>query len=503
MSVLESRPDVERNIKSWVTGLTSILTFAIVLFWFVFLSRLRWRIRLLTLLLLGLAVYGVTRLVRVDGASDGRGLPLLVWRWSPRREVVLPQPATNLQVTAASATDGWSNDPQFLGPDRNGIFADPGLATDWSTSPPRELWRQPIGTGWSAFVVAGGRAFTQEQRNADECVTCYDAMSGQLLWAHTNHTRFEQWQAGEGPHATPTLHGDRVYAYGATGTLDCLDAATGAAIWSRNILEENHVQNLEWGTSASPLLWEDLVIVTGGNAPGPTVLAFDRASGEPRWKGGTDKASYSSPAITTLAGRQVILSFNAATLMALDPTNGVVLLEEKWGSDKPPKASQPVPLDHDRLFVTAGYGMGCELFQVQTADNGHLSVRSLWKNLRMKAQFNTITPRATCLYGLDDGQLCCLDVTTGQRRWKEGRFGSGQTLLVGGLILIQSEPGDVVLGRVDPEGFQELGRLHALTSKTWNYPALAGRYLLVRNDREAACYELPLTQPESKPAPRE
>jgi outer membrane protein assembly factor BamB len=324
-------------------------------------------------------------------------------------------------------------------------------------------------------------------------------LTGRLIWAHKRPTRFAQWQAGEGPHSTPTVDRGRVFAYGATGILDCLEAATGAKVWSRDVLAENKLKNLEWGISASPLVLEDLVVVTGGQGDGPTVLAYDRASGEPRWRSGKDRASYSSPILATLAGRPTLVAFNAATFSLHDPVSGQLWLSERWGSDKAPKAAQPVVLSGDRLFVSAGYGMGCELFHVTAAPNGLLAVESKWKNIRLKAQFNSVALRDGFFYGLDDGFLACVEADTGVRRWKGGLYGSGQTLLVDDLIIVQSERGDVALAAASPEAFRELGRITSLTSKTWNHPTLAGRYLLVRNDREAVCYELPLATPVSTP----
>jgi outer membrane protein assembly factor BamB len=283
-----------------------------------------------------------------------------------------------------------------------------------------------------------------------------------------------------------------VFAYGATGILDCLDAATGARIWTRSVLEENKLANLEWGISASPLVVGDLIIVTGGQGAGPTVIAYDRQTGEPRWRSGTDRASYASPILATLAGRPTIVSFNAATFSLHDPVTGAEWLSERWGNDKPPRAAQPVVLDGDRLFISAGYGLGCELFKIAAAPDGKLAAESLWKNIRLKAQFNSIAAREGFFFGLDDGFLACVEVATGNRRWKDGRYGSGQTLLVDDLILIQTERGEVVLAEANPAAFRELGRIAALSSKTWNHPTLAGRYLIVRNDREAVCYELPV-----------
>jgi len=319
-------------------------------------------------------------------------------------------------------------------------------------------------------------------------------LTGKLIWAHADKTRFSQWQSGDGPHATPTVHEGRVYAYGATGLLNCLDATTGKSIWQRSVLAENKLENIEWGTSASPLIVDDKVVVTGGHTLGPVLFAYHRETGEPVWKAGDDEASYASPQLGMLAGKRVILSNNARALTAYDPASGEVLLDHAWGGQNWPKASQVLVLNKDRVFLSAGYGMGCQMLEIKAEADGKLSATELWTGMKMKTQFNSPAEFEGHAYGLDDGRLACLDLATGERLWKEGRFASGQTLLVDDLVIIQNEKGPVHLAAAKPEGYEELGKLEALSSKTWNHPTLAGRYLLVRNDREAVCYELPVKE---------
>jgi outer membrane protein assembly factor BamB len=354
------------------------------------------------------------------------------------------------------------------------------------------LWRQKIGAGWSSFAVDDGRAYTQEQQGDDEQVTCYNIRNGHLLWAHTNHAHFSQWQGGDGPRSTPSVEQGLVYAIGATGILDCLDASSGKRVWSRDVLTENQLPNLIWGISCSPLLVDDLVVVTGGLTNRATVLAYDRATGEPKWQAGTDKASYASPVAATIAGQKVILSVNAASLTIHDRQTGAVLLDYPWTNDHWPKAAQPVVLPGDRVFLSSGYAAGCVLLQLTLGNDGKFAKFELWKNMSLKTQFNSAVARDGFLYGLDDGLLACVEVSTGLRRWKDGRYGAGQILLVDDFILVQSEPGPVYLVAADPNQFIELNHLPALGSKTWNYPTLAGRYLLVRNDQAVSCYQLPV-----------
>jgi outer membrane protein assembly factor BamB len=493
--VARSLPELERNFKNWITAAIILLGLILTSLWFLFLSRFPWRWRLITLAVVGLAVFGGRKMVRVAGTVDGTGLPKLAWRWTPDRPALKFEKAEPAPEDARVATEKPKDSadvPQFFGPERTGVVHGANLLPDWTSTPPKQLWRQPIGAGWSAFAVVGGRAYTQEQREEEEAVTCYDLLTGRLLWAHSNPAHFYEWQGGHGPRATPTVVGDRVFSIGATGILNCLDANTGKAIWSREVLKENKLENLVWGVSASPLVLEDQVVVTGANAEGPTLLAYRRTDGEPLWKSGSDKASYSSPILATLAGRRAILCVNAGSLVGSDPATGEILFKHPWADDKRPLASQPVVLSGDRIFVSAGYGIGCALLQVQADASGKLSATQVWKSIRMKTQFNSAAERDGYLYGLDDGMLACVELATGERKWKGGRYGSGQTLLVDDLVIVQSEQGPVSLAEAKPDGFKELGRIAALSSKTWNHPTLAGRYLLVRNSEEAICYELPI-----------
>jgi outer membrane protein assembly factor BamB len=189
----------------------------------------------------------------------------------------------------------------------------------------------------------------------------------------------------------------------------------------------------------------------------------------------------------------VILSVNARSLTIHDTRTGETLLDYPWAPEaKWPKAAQPVALPGDRVFLSAGYGIGCALLQITADASGKLIATEIWRSMRMKTQFNSVAARDGFLYGLDDGLLACVDLANGNRKWKNGRFGSGQTLLADDLVIVQSEPGPVFLAAAKPEGYEELGQIPALSSKTWNHPTLAGRYLLIRNAQEAACYELPV-----------
>lgn len=472
-------------------ALTVIGSLLLLLVWFLFLSAFRWRTRIFTLAAVALILFGFSRLVRIDGSTNGSGIPRLAWKWAPRPSgVVMPQvaafPPTAKPVNEVKAAFPY---PGLLGSDRSGCIHGLTLEHDWVSHPPEQLWRQPVGLGWSGFAVVDSYAVTQEQRGENELVVCYELATGRTLWMHTNHVRFSEKMGGDGPRSTPTIFNHRIYALGATGILDCLDLSNGKLLWTHDTLQECHQPNLIFGMSCSPLVIDDLVIVGGGQTNGPTLWAYRQGDGSTAWKSGTDNASYSSPTLTSLCGKRQILSVNASSVTAHNPTDGRILWKYDW-KGWGPRCTQPVTIDGDRVFLSAGFGVGCVLLQITDAGGG-LSAAEIWKNLKLKTQFSTAIVRDRVVYGLDEGVLACVDLATGERKWKDGHYGFGQLVMIDDLLLVQTEPGAVVMVEANPSEYHELGRLNALSSKTWNNPAVAGEFLITRNDHEAVCYRLP------------
>ncbi len=494
--------ETEEILRFAQCGMIAGAAILLLLGWFLFLSRLRWRIRLGGLFLLFLCGFALSRLVRIDGTSSGGGGLRFAWRWSPPpgadvSEVVSSRPAS----VGAGALPVFDS-PAYLGANHLGVVPDTVLETNWAVHPPVELWRRKVGLGWSSFAIAGSQAITLEQRGENELIVCYELATGQVLWTHTNQVRFHETMGGDGPRATPTIADGRVYSMGATGILDCLALATGKLIWSRDTLKDYRAPNLMWGKSCSPLLVDDLVVVTGGgSASGPALLAYKCADGIPAWHAGTDKASYPTPMLVTLAGRRQILIVNAATVTGHDPKDGRVLWNYQWMNDQQPKCAQPLALDGDRVFLSADYGYGCVMLHISTNTDGSLNASELWKARTLRSQLSNMTARDGCIFGLDDGALTCIDAATGARKWRDDRaasqrYGHGQVLLVGDLLLLQNERGPIALVQASSSGLHELATLAALTRKTWNVPAIAGDYLLVRNDVEAVCFRLPVMRPQ-------
>ncbi|MEX0714160.1 MAG: PQQ-binding-like beta-propeller repeat protein, partial [Pirellulales bacterium] len=425
----------------------------LVAFWFIFFSGLpaltRW-----TLLALGLALAAVFSLtVRVEGVS-GDMQPSLAWRWSPKADERLAaalDSSTDRAAAPVDLADGSPADfPQFLGKNRNAVVQHVRLARDWQASPPELVWRRPIGAGWSAFAVAGGYAVTQEQRGGKELVVCYELLSGIPRWSHADPGRYSSTIAGDGPRSTPTVFGGRVYAFGVEGRLSCLDGASGEVIWTRDVLAENGAKNRQWGNSCSPLIVDDLVVVSAGGPGGRSLVAYDRINGELAWSGGDDPASYSSPVLCTLGGVRQILIVNANSLASHDPADGRLLWRFQWQGGSP-KVPQPLPLEPDQVFIAAGYGVGCKLLSLENLE-GDFRISTVWENRLLKPKFTNVVVRDGFVYGLDDGRsLVCLDLATGQRVWRGGRYGHGQVLLIDDLRLVQTDAGEMVLAEANPE----------------------------------------------------
>ncbi|MDZ4403918.1 PQQ-binding-like beta-propeller repeat protein [Prosthecobacter sp.] len=453
------------------------------------------RLKRLGLFVLGFVVV-VTAfrfLVRYEGSADGSAFPSLGWRWQKKASLPELHNIAGTATTTASVPAGVIDMPRFLGPAGDGVLPEPSWQTDWKKHPPREVWRIAMGDGWSGFAVIGNRAITQEQRGKEECVTCYDIATGKLLWSHADEARFDEAMGGIGPRATPTVDVVKgvVFTVGSKGLLNCLDLATGAARWSRETIKEAAAKtNLQWGKSSSPLLVGDFIVCSGGES-GLSLIAYRKDKGEIAWKAGEDGGSYSSPVLRTLAGREQIVNVNNGSVTGHDPATGAVL----WRFDWPgafPKVAQPAQITPERLFVTSSYGVKCHLLEIKAGADGKLAATSIWSSSHPRTKFSSASVFGTHAYASDEGTFCCVDLTTGERGWREGRYGFGQQIRVGEQwMLVQAEKGFVALVKANPERLEEVSRLEALSSKTWNPPTLAGRWLLVRNDREAVCYEIP------------
>ena len=362
------------------------------------------------------------------------------------------------------------------------------IDSNWAGRPPVPLWRRPIGPGWSSFAVQGDLLYTQEQRGEDEIVTCYRVSTGEPVWQHRDAVRFWESNGGAGPRATPTIHGGRVFTMGATGLVNALDAGTGTVQWSRNAATDTGKSVPDWGIASSPVVFDDLVIV----AVAGQLAAYDAATGQTRWIGETGGGGYSSPHLVTIDGVPQVLLLRGARTISVSPADGTLLWEHRWQ----PAVSivQPALVEGHDVLIASGDamgGLGLRRVSVRQAGSGWV-VEERWTSRALKPYFNDFVVHAGHAYGFDGSILACVDLADGQRRWKGGRYGHGQLMLLPDqdLLLILSEDGELALVKASAEGFAEVAKVRAIEGKTWNHPVLVGDVLLVRNGEEMAAFRV-------------
>jgi outer membrane protein assembly factor BamB len=445
-------------------------------------------------LLVALVGFGVWTLVRSEGVW-GDFSSEYHWRWEkPPEERILAELSRRDRAEVApdmtidSLTEAeW---PGFRGPGRDGVLPGITLAEDWSANPPRELWRIPVGPGWSSFAVAGQRLFTQEQRGDDEVVVCYDAATGTEIWASAYPSRFWESQGGVGPRATPTLSQGRLFTLGAQGLLHRMNPVTGEIVWKADLRADADREPPTWGFSSSPLVVKDLVIVHAGGEGDGGVLAYDADRGELRWGAPAGGHSYSSPQLLTVAGTPAIAMVTDAGMSLIDPADGSVLWQYEQESQY--RILQPLLLRGSSLLLNSRFDGTSRLDLVR--EGGKLTGRERWASRSMKSDFSDYVAHDGYLYGFDISIFACVDLETGERRWKGGRYGHGQVLLLpdAGQLLVVAENGDLVLVRANPKEHDEIARMKVLNGKTWNHPVLVGGRLYLRNSEEAVGLELPV-----------
>ena len=485
-------PAMQRQEQVTKTGVAIGAAFALLLLWLLALSRLPWRRRLIGAVLLLAIPAMCAALFRFEGVN-GDLVPIFAPRWKAAKSSTPLFTATpSLANASAVLPESFAGFPQFLGPTRDGIIPGPALAREWKTRAPELLWRLPVGEGYSGFAIAGAFAVTLEQRGPNEAVVCRDLFTGTTFWAHEDAARFDNPLGGVGPRTTPTIVAELVFALGATGKLRCLELTSGKLLWQRDILADAKAQVPDWGVAGSPLVANGLVIVHPGGSE-HSLRAYRAETGEPVWGGGDARAGYSSPQLVNLGGEPQFLIFNHEAVAGHAAGDGRLLWSHPW-TRAAQHVSDPRMVAPNRFVVSSGYGAGADLVEVLRDPSGAWQTTRIWHSRRLKSKFGPLIARDDSLYGLDDGRLTCIKLATGEPRWKGERVGHGQMLLAGDLLLVTAEKGEVLLFEATPEAPRELGRFAALPGKMWNPPALAPPFLIVRTEREAACYRLPLAE---------
>ncbi|MDP2320210.1 MAG: PQQ-binding-like beta-propeller repeat protein [Acidobacteriota bacterium] len=479
------------------------------------------------------AACGLWAIVRTDGVSSSLLGSDYHWRWTPTAEerllaktvaeperVVPPPPVVETPTATAapapvvaeavaaekapatgpvtseggvsperdSARVEWAG---FRGNARDGVVQGVRINTDWSASPPVQLWRRPIGPGWSSFAVQGDLIYTQEQRGDEEMVAAYRLSTGEPVWRHSNPVRFYESNGGAGPRATPTIDHDRVFAHGATGIVNALDARTGKALWSHDSSADTDVPVPGWGFSSSPLVIDGKVIIAASGA----LIAYDAATGETRWVMKSRGGSYSSPHLLTINGVPQVVLMGGRGTTAVAVADGTVLWENGWAGSP---MVQPASLPGGDLLITSADamgGLGVRRLGL-TQGPGGWTVAERWTSRGLKPYFNDYVVHKGHAYGFDGNILSSVNLETGERAWKGGRYGNGQMLLLADqdVLLVTSEEGELALVSATPDKHTELARIQALNAKTWNHPVLIGDVLVIRNGEEMAAFRLALVK---------
>ncbi|MBI1371834.1 MAG: PQQ-binding-like beta-propeller repeat protein [Phycisphaera sp.] len=407
-------------------------------------------------------------------------------------------------LTLAVTWQGWADRPtaataawsQFLGPHRNGTSDETGLLNRWPADGPKEVWRVVGGVGMSGMVISRGQLVTMVQDEDKQYVIALDALTGQQRW-RTGVAPAYHNSMGDGPRGTPAIVDDHVFAYSGEGVLTALKFATGEVVWRHDTVKELGGKAADYGMACSPLVVGKLVIVTPG-APDATVAAYDRVTGELTWKSGTGSAGYSSPALLNVGGREQVVAFTGHGVMGLDPQTGTSLWRYPYKTNYDCNIATPIAIG-DRVFISAGEDHGCVLLSLTPAGDT-FDATEVWQSQGKTSVMRNGWPTSILsegrLYGLDNvgastalTHLNCVDAATGKLLWQQKRFGNGNLIAADGKLILTTMKGELVLARMSPDGYDEIGRA-TVVGKTRQAAALSSGRVYLRDDREIVCIDL-------------
>jgi outer membrane protein assembly factor BamB len=447
------------------------------------------------------AVWGLFGLTRYEGVDNGT--EAFRWRWTKTAEARFLEnratdttkenlPATTVaapvpNVLPVAAGDGdWTG---FRGPHRDGAVDGGGLDHDWKGPPPVARWSRLTGPAWTSPIVVAGRVFTLEQRGEQEVLAAHDLASGDEIWAAGHAARYTDPPSGTGPRGTPQFAQGRIVAYGATGELVCVDAATGRELWRKNPLQDVGESTPLWGVSSSPLILGERVIVFAGGSDGRSLMTYALSDGKKLWSAGAGRVSWSSPQRAEINGVEQMWLASDFGIEAFD-VDGRALWSLASASSSG-RTLQPLEIAGTGFLLFTPDGGGVRRYDV-SRDGDKWKVTEGWWNKTWKCNFSDGVIHEGHVYGFDGLLLACLDLVDGRRRWKGGRYGNGQMILdrESGTLLVAAETGELVAVAASPEGHKELGRFPAIEGKSWSHPALVDGLLVLRNAERMAAFDL-------------
>jgi outer membrane protein assembly factor BamB len=402
----------------------------------------------------------------------------------PKLAVLLAAASVSLGLHSAFGDD-W---PQWRGPKEDGISRETGLLSEWPEKGPAELWRVPLGSGFSAVSVVGDRAFTLFGSDQGEFAAAFNVADGKPLWKTPLGGLLKNASYGDGPRATPTVDVGRVYAMSGMGMLMCIDAATGKRLWAADLLELRGGKPPEYGFAASPIIVGEKVIAVTGAGAGKSLVAYDKVSGKILWTSLDDRIGYSTPLEVTIDGVSQLIVLMGEALVSVSPADGKEYWRQPWKTELDANVATPI-VSGNRLFISTGYSTGCALFEL-AVNGGRPAAKKLWANKEMKNYFSTSVLVDGYLYGFNNNKLTCLDFRSGKTKWKTGGFNRGSLIAADGKLIVYGEQGLLALAEVSPDSYKELARFKFCDEQTWTVPTLSGGRLFLRNEKELACLKV-------------
>ncbi len=394
-------------------------------------------------------------------------------------------PRSSGSVRLHAQTADWH---QWRGPNRDGHSPEKGLLAQWPAGGPRALWKGTgAGTAYSSLSASNGRLFTLGARADTEYVMAFDAGTGKKLWEVPNGRRFRN-DMGDGPRSTPTVEGDRVYAFGGSGDLTALDAATGKRIWSVNVVQTFGGITPNWGYSESPLIVGDRIVLNAGGRRA-SIVALNKADGKTLWQNHDDEAAYSSPMLLRTGSLQQVVFFTGARALAVDPSDGRLLWSYNKVANNTANIATPI-VQGTKVFLSSDYGTGAALLDVKAAGN-IAQASEVYFTREMRNHHASAVVVGDTIYGFSSSILTALDFATGEMRWRHRSVGKGSLIVAEGRLYLYGENGTVALAEASPQGYKELGRFSIETSTSnpaWSHPIITNGKLLVRDQDNIYAY---------------
>ncbi len=401
--------------------------------------------------------------------------------------LVAAQPATTVRA-ASTATGDEFDWPQFRGPRSDGRSTEVGLFAEWTAATPiAERWRVPLGNGYSSISIVDDSAVTLFGGEGGEYVAAFDTATGAERWRLRVSDLYRDGQ-GDGPRSTPTIDSGRVFALSARGVLVAAALADGRPLWRIDLADAFAGRRPTWGFSASAIVVDGQLLIEAGGGDA-AIIALDPDTGTELWRALSDQPGYSTPVVANVHGQRQVIFFTADRALGIAPTGGEALWSFPWKTAYDVNAATPVFVAPDKVLIAAGYDVGGRLLRIPRPGSGD-EVETLWHSRSLKNQFSSSVVVDGYIYGFDDGNLVCLDLTTGERLWRARGFSHGSLVYADGHLVVLGEHGTLALVRATPGEYQEIARQRVFDSKTWTPPSLSRHTLYVRDENELVALEL-------------